>query len=313
MFINNINPIFAHIGPLEIRWYGLVYAISFIFLYFYLKFITKKKVIPNFEESEVETFLIGLIITMIIGARLFHCFIYHPHYYFKHPLEIFMIWKGGLSFHGAILFMTMWVYYFAKHRKIHILVLSDFLVFPAALFLALGRMANFVNGELVGKLTNVSWAVNFNNSKAYAGTFRHPTQIYEAFKNLFLFFILAAVKIIQGQIFRQYVPGLMTAIFLIGYGALRFFIEFLKEGATVVLGLNMGQILSVFVIIFGIYLANQIHKINKDLKCNHCSKTENNNLEKKKSNKKTKKNKKTENKTNIKNNNNKETKNHNNN
>lgn len=259
MFVNNLDPIIFEIAGLQIRWYGIVYAIGFLTLYFVLNFLIKQKAIPNFEKEDVEPFLIGLIITLVIGARFFHCFIYYPTYYFENPLEILQVWKGGLSFHGAFLFMTLWIWYFCKHRKIPFLTLTDYLVFPIALFLAIGRMANFSNGELVGKLTNVSWGVNFVNNPKYEGSFRHPTQIYESLKNLFLFLVLMSVKFLQGHIFRRYTPGLMTGIFLIGYGILRFLIEFLKESMVIILGLNMGQILSIFVFIFGIYLIYHIY------------------------------------------------------
>lgn len=268
MFVNTINPvIFEHMG-LQIRWYGLVYAIAFISLFFYLRYLVNKKYIPNFENEDIEPFLIGTIITLVLGARFFHCFIYYPSYYFKNPLEILMVWKGGLSFHGALIFISLWILYFCKHRKIPLFTLTDYLVFPVALFLAIGRLANFSNGELVGKLTNVSWGVNFENNPKYSGAFRHPTQIYESLKNLFLFLVLLGVKGIQGQIFRKYTPGLMTGIFLIGYGVLRFFIEFLKESTIIILGLNMGQILSIFVILFGAYLLYHILSAKNKLKWN---------------------------------------------
>ncbi len=263
MFYDNLDPIIYSFHGIQIRWYGVVYVLAFLTLYFYLLYLTKSKQIFNFDKKDVEPFLIGLIISMIIGARLFHCFIYYPNYYFKNFFEIFMIWKGGLSFHGALLFVTFWIYYFCKKKKIWFLELTDYLVFPAALFLALGRIANFANGELVGKITNVSWGVDFNNSETYRGVFRHPTQIYESIKNLFLFGFLLCAKYVQGHFFRKYTPGLMTAIFLLGYGFLRFFLEFLKESVIVAIGLNMGQILSIFVFILGLYIAYHLYKTKK--------------------------------------------------
>lgn len=272
MFINNLDPVILNLWGLQIRWYGIVYALGFLTLYFFLSFLIKHKSIPNFEKEDIEPFLIGLIITLVLGARFFHCFVYYPVYYFTHPLEILMVWQGGLSFHGALIFMSLWIYYFCKHRNIPFFTLTDFLVFPIALFLAIGRFANFTNGELVGKLTNVSWGVDFENNPNFLGEFRHPTQIYESLKNIFLFMMLLFVKFLQGHFFRKYTPGLMTGIFLIGYGVLRFFIEFLKEGAIILLGLNMGQILSVFVIFFGGFLLYHILAAHKKIKKAHSKK-----------------------------------------
>jgi phosphatidylglycerol:prolipoprotein diacylglycerol transferase len=247
---------------LHVRWYGVIYAVGFAFIFMYLSYLARTKAIEHFETTDVEPFLIGLIISMVIGARLFHVFVYETMYYLLHPLEIVMVWNGGLSFHGALLFMGMWIFYFCKKKKIEVLRLTDYLVVPAALFLSLGRMANFINGELVGKITNVSWGVKF---PLYDG-FRHPTQIYESVKNLILFGILFGTQLAQGHIFRKYVPGLLTIIFLIGYGSLRFFIEFLKDFESIFIGLNMGQILSLFVVFLGIYLIFIIRKTHVKFK-----------------------------------------------
>jgi phosphatidylglycerol:prolipoprotein diacylglycerol transferase len=236
---------------LHIRWYGIIYAIGFAYIFLYLQFLTRRKSIENFGTKDVEPFLVGLIMSMVIGARLFHVFVYEFAHYIVRPHEILMVWQGGLSFHGALFFMALWIYYFCKKKKIEMLRLTDYLVVPAALFLSLGRMANFLNGELVGKITNVSWGVKF---PSYEG-FRHPTQIYESAKNFILFTILLGTQFLQGHLFRKYVPGLLTIVFLIGYGLLRFLIEFLKDFESIFLGLNMGQILSLFVIFFGVYLA----------------------------------------------------------
>lgn len=264
MFVNNLNPVIFEVGSLEIRWYGLIYVIAFVSFYFYLRYLAKKNHIENLKVEDVEDYLIGTIIYLVIGARFFHVFIYHPGYYFANPIEILQIWNGGLSFHGALLMIGLWTFYFCRKRKIIFFTFTDYMVFPVAVFLALGRFTNFINGELVGKITQVPWAVKFNNS-GY-NDFRHPTQIYESIKNLFLLTILYGVRGMQGYIFRKNVPGLLTAIFLIGYGGLRFIIEFLKEGYTVILGLNMGQILSLATLLFGIYLLKIIIQTRKAVK-----------------------------------------------
>lgn len=261
MFIHNINPVMFTIFGLEIRYYGIIYALAFLTIFFVLDYIAKKKKIVNFYQKDVEPFMIGFIIAIILGARLFHVFIYYPKYYIQNPLEIFMVWMGGLSFHGGLVLGSLWIWYFCRNKKIPFFQMTDYLVIPAAFFLALGRIANFINAELVGKITSVSWAVQF---PGYDG-FRHPTQLYESMKNFFLFGIIIALNYGKNHLFRKNVPGLITAIFIVGYGSLRFFIEFLKEGIIVFLGLNLGQILSFFTVLFGIYLFIILRKTHKDV------------------------------------------------
>lgn len=250
MFVHNINPIMFTIFGLEIRYYGVIYALAFLTVFFILTYIAKKKDIENFNQEDVEPFLIGFIVAIILGARLFHVFIYYPGYYFSNPTDIIKIWEGGLSFHGGFVLSALWTWYFCRKKNIPFFKITDYLVIPAAFFLALGRIANFINAELVGKVTDASWGVQFPGHEG----FRHPTQLYESAKNFILFGTIILLNFGRNFFFRKYVPGLITAIFIIGYGSLRFFIEFLKEGVTVILGLNMGQILSIFTILFGIYL-----------------------------------------------------------
>jgi phosphatidylglycerol---prolipoprotein diacylglyceryl transferase len=262
MYVHNINPVLFTAFGLEIRHYGVIYALAFLTVFVMLNYLAKKKEIENFGKSDVEPFLVGLIISIIIGARLFHVFVYYPNHYLRNPLEIFMIWAGGLSFHGGLVLGALWIWYFCRKKNIPFFQMTDYLVIPAAFFLALGRIANFINSELVGKVTNASWAVQFPGQEVY----RHPTQIYESIKNFFLFGIIILINFGKNKLFREYVPGLITAIFIIGYGSLRFFIEFLKEGITVFIGLNLGQILSIFTVLFGVYLLYILRKTHKDVK-----------------------------------------------
>jgi phosphatidylglycerol:prolipoprotein diacylglycerol transferase len=262
MFVHDINPVLFSILGLEIRYYGVIYALAFLTLFFMLTYIAKKKEIENFSEEDVEPFLVGFIIAVIIGARLFHVFVYYPGYYLQNPADIIKIWEGGLSFHGGFILSSLWIWYFCRKKNIPFFKITDYLVIPAAFFLALGRIANFINAELVGKVTNASWAVQFPGHEE----FRHPTQLYESAKNFILFGTIILLNFGKNIFFRKYVPGLITAIFIIGYGSLRFFIEFLKEGVTVFIGLNMGQILSIFTILFGVYLCIVLYKVYNSTK-----------------------------------------------
>ena len=268
MFVHDLNPVFIQIGFLEIRWYGILYALGFLFLFFFLHHVAKKKHIINFTKEDVEPFLIGLIISVVLGARLFHTMIYEPTIYFADPLRILFIFEGGLSFHGALTFSALWIFYFCKKKHIPFFQLTDYIVLPAAFFLALGRMANFVNAELVGKVTNVSWAVDFSKSNPLYEGFRHPTQLYEGAKNLFLFTILIILNIYRRSVLKKMPFGIITIIFLLFYGVFRFFIEFLKESGTILLGLNMGQILSVGMLLLAGYLLFVIFKTKKEIEKN---------------------------------------------
>src|SRR3989344_3999761 len=240
MFINNINPAIFSIFGLEIRYYGLVYVIGFLLILFILN---KQREKLKLSKDDVYDYLFYLIIFTILGARLFEILFYEPLFYFSNPLQMLMIWKGGLSFHGALSGVVIWTYIFTRKKRLHFYDISDILVMPVAFMLFLGRIANFINGELVGKITNLSWAVKF---QGYEG-FRHPTQIYESLKNLLIFFILSFLKN------KNLKKGTLTWLFVFMYGTLRFFIEFLKEQTSFILGIPITQILSSIMIVVGLY------------------------------------------------------------
>src|SRR3989344_4024440 len=183
MFYNNLDPVIFKIGPLEARWYGLVYVIGFLTAYFVLERLRKSYRLELTKE-EVESLLLHLILGTVIGGRLFHILFWQPSYYLQNPLQIFAFWHGGMAFHGGLIGSIIAFYYFyAKHKeKINFWRVADALSIPAMLILALGRIANFVNSELYGQVTNVSWCVNFQNAEGC----RHPYQIYAALKRLFV-------------------------------------------------------------------------------------------------------------------------------
>lgn len=240
MFINNINPVLLSTFGMEIRYYGIVYVIGFLLMLFIL---SKQRNNLKITKDDVYDYLFYLIIFTIIGARLFEILFYEPSFYFKNPLQMIMIWKGGLSFHGGLTGILLWTYIFTKKKKINFYDLSDILVIPAAFMLFLGRIANFINGELVGKITSLPWAVKFNGYEGY----RHPTQIYEAVKNLIIFFSLLFLKN------KNLKKGELTWLFVLFYGILRFFIEFLKEQDSFFFGLPVTQVLSSLMIIISLY------------------------------------------------------------
>ncbi len=248
-FIHNLDPVILNLGFLEIRWYGLMYVIGFLIVYFFLKHKIKTK---QFEitEKKLDNLLFILIIAMLIGSRLFAVFVYHPVYYLAHPLEIVMFWKGGLSFHGALLGMIIAGIIWCKKNKFSFFKLADFMVIPVSLAQFFGRIGNFINGELYGKITSLPWAVKFQGVVG----FRHPTQIYEALYNLVIFFVLLFYSKKNPK------KGRVFGLFLILYCIFRFSIEFLKD-MELFGPLTMGQWLSIPMLFFGFWL--MFRKINQ--------------------------------------------------
>ena len=243
MFYHTLNPVLLHLGPVEIRYYGLVYALGFIIAYFLIKHLaTQRKV--HFAKEHVDTYIFYMIIGVIAGARLIYVLFYNPTYYLMHPFQIFALWKGGLSFHGGVLGGALMAFLFSRRYQYRFLALADLTAIPLALALFFGRIANFINGELYGRITTLSWGVKFSNVDG----FRHPSQLYEAAKNLFLFGVLWHYRKTTWK------DGTLFALFLIGYSVLRFFIEFVREPELYVSILTMGQFLSLFTLLFGVII-----------------------------------------------------------
>ena len=240
MFYHNINPVIFGIGPFEIRWYGLMYALSFVFLYFMLSYLAKRKKL-KLTNLDVESFIVIEALAMIIGARIFEIVFYSPGYYFANPARMLAIWEGGLSFHGGLAGMFLAGMWFCKKKKVKILQMADLMVIPMGIPLMLGRIGNFINGELYGRVTNVSWCFKFPSVDGC----RHPSQLYEAAKNLLIFAVMWTIKD------RKEKHGFFFALFLIMYGVLRFAIEFVRQPETYVGPLTMGQFLCSLMIIAG--------------------------------------------------------------
>lgn len=245
MFIHNIDPIFLSLGPIQIRYYGIIYALAFLIGYFYIKKAAEKRKL----KIDVDSLLVYLIVGDIIGARLFEVIFYNPSYYFSNLSQIFAVWNGGLSFHGGLIGGLIASVIFCRKNKIKLLELADIIAIPLAFGLFLGRIANFVNGELFGYPASLPWAVDFGD-----GIFRHPTQIYESLKNLFIFFVLLKINK------KKHKDGYLFFIFITLYGILRFFIEFLKVPENHLLGLPTGQMFSLLMVITGVYFLAKFKK-----------------------------------------------------
>ena len=212
----------------------------------------EKKV--KLSKNDISDLFIYAILGVILGARIFYVFVYNLPYYLANPSEIAAVWHGGLSFHGGLIGAIIAIYIFCRRKKISFYDITDIAVIPLALALAIGRIGNFINGELYGRITNVPWAVKFPDAEGY----RHPSQIYESFKNLLIFAILWKVK------GRKLKKGYLTWLFVILYSAFRFIVEFFRqpdEQLGFVLGfLTMGQVLSVIMFLIGLFFMYRISK-----------------------------------------------------
>ncbi|MDP3916853.1 MAG: prolipoprotein diacylglyceryl transferase [Nanoarchaeota archaeon] len=248
MFIHNINPVFLSFGPIEIRYYGIVYFLGFLLTLLYLKKSKLGKKTFNSKEYP-EDFIFYLILGSLITARLFYIVFYNFGFYISNPVEIIKFWHGGMSIHGGILGAMIAVYYFSKKHNYKFLELADILMIPLAISLIFGRIANFINGELYGRITSVPWAVKFPDSDG----FRHPSQLYESLKNSLILIVLYFKS-------KNFKTGELFALFLILYSALRFAVEFVREPEIVIGFLTMGQILSIPMFVAGIWIYKTVQQ-----------------------------------------------------
>ena len=245
----NIDPEIFSIGPIHIRYYGLLFALAFVLGYqiMYRMFIKEGK-----NLKELEGFTIAMIIGTVIGARLGHCLFYEPEYYLSNPIEILKVWQGGLASHGAAIGLTLALFIFIKARKrtVTFMWLADRAVIPISLAAAFVRFGNFFNSEIVGRPADVPWAVVFQRLNESVP--RHPTQIYEALSYIVIFIFL----LLRYYKYKSDLPkGQMLGLFLILLFTARFIIEFFKEVQVdfeKTMALDMGQLLSIPGIIIGI-------------------------------------------------------------
>ena len=244
MFYHNINPVLLGIGPFQIRYYGLIYALGFVIAYFLISHLAKKKAL-NITKDDVADLIIYLIVGVISGARIAYVLFYNLPFYLQNPFEAIAVWHGGLSFHGGFLGAIIATYIFCRRKKIEFYDLADIVVVPVALALALGRIGNFINAELYGRITNVSWCIDYSKNKFVENLpngCRHPSQIYESLKN---FLIFAALWLIKDK---KLPKGLMFWSFVTLYGLFRTLIEFFRapdeQVGFIFNYFTMGQLLS---------------------------------------------------------------------
>lgn len=249
------DPIALQLGPLAIRWYGLMYLIAFAAFYFLgrrrLATAHPGSPIARLQSKDLEDVLFYGVLGVVAGGRLGYVLFYKPAYYLQHPLEALAIWQGGMSFHGGLVGVLIACAIFARRRGLKFLDLMDFVAPLVPLGLAAGRMGNFINGELWGRITDVPWGMVFPQSGSSEP--RHPSQLYQFLgEGLLLFAILWWYSS------RPRPTGAVSGVFLIGYGVLRFLAEFAREPDDflgLVLGpFSMGQLLCVPMVAAGIWL-----------------------------------------------------------
>ena len=245
----DVSPEIFSIGPITIRWYGLLFAMSFIVGYQIMMVIFKRE---NRSEHDLNDLVWYMILGTVIGARLGHCFFYNPDYYLAHPLEIIQVWKGGLASHGAAIGILTALYLFvSKKKNFSFLWIVDRIVITVALSGFFIRMGNLFNSEIIGKPTNGKWGVVFVSVDNIP---RHPAQFYESVAYLLIFIFLLSLYFKLNAKFKN---GLLTGLFLILIFGFRFFVEFFKEIQSMFeqsMFLNMGQLLSIPFVILGIFL-----------------------------------------------------------
>jgi phosphatidylglycerol:prolipoprotein diacylglycerol transferase len=254
----DIDPVIVSFGPIAIRWYALSYVAGLFLGWWIMTRLAERPPAPGVKpvltKAMVDDFLLWATLGVILGGRLGYVLFYNPTHFAAHPIDIFKVWTGGMSFHGGLLGVVAAVILFARRRGVPILVLGDLCCLVAPIGLFFGRIANFINGELYGRPTDVPWAIIFPT--AQDGMPRHPSQLYEAaMEGVLLLLILAALARFAHARGR---PGLITGAFLLGYGFFRSVAELFRQpdahigflsGAT-----TMGQWLSVPVAAAGVIL-----------------------------------------------------------
>jgi phosphatidylglycerol---prolipoprotein diacylglyceryl transferase len=241
------NPEIFRIGSFAVRWYGLLFASGFLFGYIIMKRMFKNE---GLGEDILDRLTIYMAIGTIVGARLGHCLFYEPGFYLRHPLEILLIWHGGLASHGAAIGILTALWIFARKEKKEYAWILDRIVVVVALAGFLIRMGNLMNSEIYGKETVVPWGFVFLRNNEVVP--KHPTQIYEGIAYILIFLLLYWMYWREkGKVYQ----GLLISLFLILVFASRFFIEFLKENQVpfeASMKLNMGQLLSIPFVLAGI-------------------------------------------------------------
>ena len=225
MYTHNLDPVLFDLGFVVIRWYSLAYVFGIIIGWWLGKKIIKhilKDTKIKFNLNDFDDLISYLIISIIVGGRLGYVIFYNINYYVSNPIDIFKVWEGGMSFHGALLGIIIGTYIFSKKKNIPTFFLLDIIACVSPIGIFFGRIANFINSELVGKATNVTWGVIFPLIDKMP---RHPSQLYEAILEGFILFLILNILIFK----KKYKVGMSSSLFLIYYGVFRVVSEIFRE------------------------------------------------------------------------------------
>ncbi|MFH0701690.1 MAG: prolipoprotein diacylglyceryl transferase [Candidatus Woesearchaeota archaeon] len=249
MWIHNLNPVLFDLGFAQIRWYGLVYVLGFFLTVWWLHYLSKKGRL-KLNSEQIWDLVFWALLGVIIGSRLFEVF-WEPSYYLSNPLNFLKFWEGGMSFHGGLVGIIIATYFYCKKHKLNFWEMADVMSFPTMLALALGRIANFINGELVGRAWNGSWCVNYSQNQYLINPPRgcsHPQVLYAAGYRFLIdgWLLFLSLK-------DKFQPGFIFCNFLLWEGIGRFIVDFFRYEEILPLGLTLGQWFSLIMIFVSLY------------------------------------------------------------
>jgi phosphatidylglycerol---prolipoprotein diacylglyceryl transferase len=255
MFVNNINPDILKLGPFSVRFYGIVYALGFLLVAYLLSKEAERKKIKNLDKDKAASIVVYSMVFGLIGARIFH--VISDFYLYKNNLiGIFEIWNGGLGFYGGIAGGALAIYFYCRKHKINLFQILDVIALPFPFIVGFGRIANFINSEHIGFPSNLPWCVVFEKIDMVC---RHPAQLYESISMFVLFIALLFVH------FRtKKKTGVIFWSFVTGYGVMRFITDFFRQTQSIyILGLAHTQIISIGMVIYGIYSIIRLYRVKK--------------------------------------------------
>lgn len=249
----NIDPVAIHLGSFGIRWYSLAYMAGILFGWLVIARENARRPLANLSKAALDDIVVWAVVGIVLGGRLGYVLFYKPEHYLYNPLEILRVWEGGMSFHGGLLGTIAAFYLFCRKYKIRFLALMDLISCAAPIGLFFGRIANFINGELFGRVTDAQLGMVFPNGGELP---RHPSQLYEATLEGLLIFIIM-MWLLKRTAVRDKV-GYLSGIFFILYGLARIICEYFREPDSFLgflyAGTTMGQLLSLPMIVVGLYL-----------------------------------------------------------
>jgi phosphatidylglycerol:prolipoprotein diacylglycerol transferase len=255
-----IDPFLFRIGPIGLSWYAFMYVVGFTAAHFIIRHRYRQGVLKLRESHDVKVLIADCVYGVVLGARIGYILFYNSRFYWEHPWEIPAVWHGGMSFHGGLMGCLIAVYLFSRRRGVPFFQVGDSLALCAPIGLGFGRIGNFINGELYGRVTQVPWAMVFPRGGPYP---RHPSQLYESFlEGIILWTLLFAIDR------RKPREGTVSAFLLIFYGIFRFVVEFFREPdvqlGTVLGPFSMGQVLSFMMIVTGLLILLWVRRTGKN-------------------------------------------------